>query len=464
MNTEKKYFGFPFTFWVVILFEFVERGSYYGMMSILSIYMSEQLGFSKTDVGTIKTLIQPLIYAIPILTGAIADKMGYRKTLMVAFGLLGIGYSLTSITSEFSSIFLSLIILAFGAGTFKPIISGTIAKVTDESNSGFAFGVFYWTINFGAFLFPLIIVPYLKSINQSLVMLVSGILTASMIIPTFFFYREPAQEDRVKESILEVFMSIMYKIFYILIDWRFLILVFIYSWFWVIYFQMFDAALWYLKDFVDATPLNNFVSNTFGFNWKFDVEHVTVVNAFAIILLQFVISFLVKNAKALPTMIIGISIATFGMVVLSLSTSIWVFLAGIFIFSIGEMTAHPKFISYLGLIAAPEKKATYMGFGFLYGASGALISGILGANLYVQLIDKPMITYVREKLAETGHLLKSDVTIKEAISAAEKFGISKAQVASHAYPSELWLTFSLIGVLCIVGLITYQYLFVKKKL
>lgn len=464
MNTEKKYFGFPFTFWIVILFEFVERGSYYGMMSILTVYMTEQLGFSKAAVGTIKSTIQPLLYILPILTGAIADKMGYRKTLMVAFGLLGIGYSLTSFTSEYTAVFLSLIILAFGAGTFKPIISGTIAKVTDESNSGFAFGVFYWTINLGAFLFPLIIVPYLKSINQSLVMLVSGILTASMIIPTFFIYREPAREDRVKESFKDVLKSILNKILNILFDWRFILFIFIYSWFWVLYFQMFDTVLWYLKDFVDATPLNNFVSNTFGFNWKFDVEHVTVINAFAIILLQFLISFLVKKAKALPTMIIGISIATIGMGILSLSTSIWVFLAGIFIFSIGEMTAHPKFISYLGLIAAPEKKATYMGFGFLYGFFGSFMAGHLGAYLYVQFIDKPMIIYVREKLAETGQILNSDVTIKEAINAAEKLGISKAQVAAHAYPSELWMIFSLIGVLCIVGLITYQYLFVKKKL
>ena len=149
---------FPFTYWVAIIFEFFERGSYYGVMSILSVYMTDQLGFAKTDVGLIKGTIQPLLYFLPILTGAIADRMGYRRTLMVAFSLLGIGYFLTSQVTEYSVVFLSLIIMGLGAGTFKPVISGTIAKVTDERTSTLGFGIFYWSINLGAFLFPMFVV------------------------------------------------------------------------------------------------------------------------------------------------------------------------------------------------------------------------------------------------------------------------------------------------------------------
>ncbi len=130
---------------------------------------------------------------------------------------------------------------------------------------------------------------------------------------------------------------------------------------------MFDTVLWYVRDFVDAAPLNDFISGVLGFDWKFDVEHVTVINAFTIFALQLLISPLVKNTKALPTIVTGVAIGTVGMAMLAISTNIWVFMAGITIFSIGEMTAHPKYISYLGLIAPADKKATYMGFGFLYG-------------------------------------------------------------------------------------------------
>jgi MFS family permease len=95
----------------------------------------------------------------------------------------------------------------------------------------------------------------------------------------------------------------------------------------------------------------------------------------------------VKNKKALPTMIVGIIMGTMGMAILAISTDIWIFLIGIILFSVGEMTAHPKFISYIGLIAPEDKKAMYMGYLFLYGVFGSSIGGILGAKLYVHFVD-----------------------------------------------------------------------------
>lgn len=450
--------SFPFTFWMAIIFEFFERGSYYGMMSVLSVYLTNELDFTKAGVGAIKSTIQPLLYFLPILTGAIADRMGYRKTLMVAFSLLGLGYFLTSQSTEYSAVFASLIIMGLGAGTFKPVVSGTIAKVTDENTSSVGFGIFYWTINLGAFLFPLFIVPWLKSLSWSYVMIASAICTGAMLIPTIFLYKEPEREVQAKESFGTVVKDIIGKITVVFMDWRFILFILIYSMFWILYFQMFDSVLWYVQAFVDATPLNNFVNSTFGTNWSFDVEHVTVINAGAIILLQILISTIVRKTKALPTMLVGISIATLGMAILSISTGIWVFIAGIFIFSIGEMTAHPKFISYLGLIAPKDKKATYMGFGFLYGVFGSGIGGIVGALLYVKFIDNPMIEFVRSALHTAGSklVLAENCTVKQALAAAESIGLSKEVVSTVAHPSTLWLIFSGIGVCCVIGLLLYE--------
>lgn len=449
---------FPLTYWIVIAFEFFERGAYYGVMSILSVYLTDMLGFTKTEVGAIKGTIQPLLYILPILSGAIADRLGYRKTLLVAFSLLGLGYVLTSQVTDYLPVFLFLIIMALGAGTFKPIISGTIAKVTNESNSSLGFGIFYWSINLGAFIFPLIIVPYLKNLDWSYVLLLAGIVTAAMLIPTLFFYKEPERQKQDDASLKEVFIDIFTKIKMVFLDWRFILFIFIYSWFWILYFQMFDSVLWYVREFVDASELNTFISGVVGFDWKFDIEHVTVINAATIILLQLFVSALVRKAKALPTLIIGISIGTIGMAILSLSTSIWVFLFGIFLFSLGEMTAHPKFIAYLGTIAPPDKKATYMGFGFLYGFFGSLIGGFLGAWLYVKFVDNPMIAFIRTALAERSPdvVLPDGVQIAEALKIADSVGIVKSEVVQYAYTSELWLLFSGIGVMCIVGLLLYQ--------
>ena len=73
--------SFSRNFWTVILMELFERGSYYGVMSVLSVYLvlgidQGGLGFSKESVGVIKSTITPILYILPILSGAIADRDG----------------------------------------------------------------------------------------------------------------------------------------------------------------------------------------------------------------------------------------------------------------------------------------------------------------------------------------------------------------------------------------------------
>ena len=420
LNTGYK--SFPKNYWVVIMMEFFERGSYYGMMSILSVYMTDQLSYTKESVGIIKSTIQPMLYILPILFGAIGDRFGYKKVLTFAFIFLGLGYFLTSQTTEYPMVFASLIIMAVGAGAFKPMISGTIARATNESNSTLGFGIFYWSINLGAFLFPLILVPFIKNtFGWQYVMLASAIATASMLIPTFLIYKEPEKPESTK-SLAEVLKGAVM----VLTDVKFIGLIVIYSGFWILYFQMFDSVLWYVQKYVDATSLNNFVNSALGaiginISWKFDVEHVTVINAGTIILLQIAVSNIVKNTKALPTMIAGIAMGTIGMAILAINTNIWIFMLGITIFSIGEMTAHPKFISYVGLIAPEDKKALYLGYSFLYGVIGSFIGGILGANLYVHFVDK------------------------------------------LNQPGTLWIIFSMIGVVTIIGLLIYNKFVSNQK-
>ncbi|GAP42174.1 MAG: MFS transporter [Lentimicrobium sp.] len=411
--------SFPRNFWTAIVMEFFERGSYYGVMSVLSVYLVTSvgdggLGFSKEGVGVIKSTITPLLYLLPILSGALADRFGYRRTLMMAFTVMSAGYFFTSLSSSYVLVFMSLILMAIGAGFFKPVISGTIARVTDESNSGLGFGIFYWSINLGAFIFPLILVPFLKGIGWNYIFIMAAVGTGSMLLLNLFVYKEPPRPANTK-PLAEVLKGILL----VLKDYRFVLMIVIYSGFWILYFQMFDTILWYLTDYMDMTPVNNAINSFLGLfvsnpSWKFEAEHVTVVNAGAIIALQLLVSSIVKKTPALPTMITGIALGTLGMGILAISTYAWVFVAGLIIFSIGEMTAHPKFISYIGLIAPPDKKALYLGYSFLYGVIGSGIGGILGATLYVKFVD----------------------------------GMGR--------PGLLWFIFSMIGVATIIGLLLYN--------
>ena len=417
--------SFPKNFWTVIFMEFLERGSYYGVMSVLSVFLilsgSEGgLNFSKEQAGAILGTIPPLLYFLPIIAGAIADRYGYRKVLFFAFTCMIFGYGFTGLSNSYFFVFISLTLMALGAGFFKPVISGTIARSTNENNSGLGFGIYYWSINLGAFLFPLILVPILKAQSYSYIFYMAAILATILFVINIFLYKEP-EGKKSNKSLSQVFREMIL----VLKDWRFILMIFLYSGFWILYFQMFGTVLWYVRDYVDMAPLNSAVNSFLGLfienpSWKFDVEHVTVINAGVIILLQLVVSNIVKRAPALPTMITGIGFGTLGMLILSISSSPWIFILGIVTFTLGEMTTHPKFISYIGLIAPADKKALYLGYSFLYGVIGSSIGGFLGARLYVKYVD------------------------------------------NLHQPATLWLILSCIGLFSMVSLIVYNR-FVAKK-
>ena len=427
--------GFERNFWVAIIMEFFERGAYYGVLSVLSVYLvinGEEggLGFSKSQAGTIMGTIQPLLYFLPIIAGGIADRYGYRKILFFAFTCITGGYLLTALTDSYIPVFASLLLMAVGAGFFKPVISGTIAKSTTQENSTLGFGIFYWSINLGAFLVPLILVPILKARGYSNIFYMAAIVGCILMIINTFIYREPAANIEMRKNLSaqeneKSIGKMLIGILSVVKDVKFITLIFLYSGFWILYFQMYGTVLWYLKEYVDMTSLNEAVNSLLGMfvadpQWKFDTEHVTVINAGVIICLQLFVSKLVQKWPALPTMIMGIGCGTAGMFILSLGSSPWVFITGLMIFTLGEMTTHPKFLSYIGIIAPSDKKALYMGYSFLYGVIGSSIGSFLGAGLYVKIVEQ-----------------------------------------MHQ-PQLLWLIFTGIGILSIVGLLLYNK-FVNKK-
>jgi len=418
MTEAKPRSSFPSTFWVANVMELFERGAYYGMNSVLAIYLAGSvaeggLGFGEQSVGFLQSIVYAATYVLPILGGALADRYGYRRMLLVAFSFLTAGYFATGYASTYALVFLSLLVMATGSGLFKPIISGTIARTTDESNSALGFGIYYWMINMGAFLAPLL-VSVLKGFSWRYVFVASALYTGLMLLPTVFVFRDPLGLDdderlrserdslagaergargvrqstpRNEKALKEVLMGAAE----VLTDSRFMLMIVVYSGFWVLYFQNFGSVLWYLRDFVDRTPVSSAVTSLLhglGLRWTFtfDAEHVTVINAGTIILLQVFISRLVRDWKPLPTMVTGMALGAVGFLLLASSRDPWVFVLGIAVFSIGEMTAHPKYYSFVGQVAPADRKAVYMGYAFLYGVFGSLLGSSLGAFLYERML------------------------------------------------------------------------------
>lgn len=388
-----KFSSFPRTFWVANVMELFERGAYYGMNSVLAIYLTTSVaaggvGASEQSVGFLQGIVYALTYVLPILGGALADRYGYRRMLMVAFSFLAAGYFAAGHMSSYGLVFLALAVMATGAGLFKPIISGTIARTTDESTSAFGFGIYYWMINLGAFLAPLV-VSWLKGFSWQYVFTASAGYTGLMLLPTVFVYTDPPRPASSKKL-----ADVLRGALEVLGDSRFMLMIVVYSGFWILYFQNFGSVLWYLRDFVDPRPVSTAVSSLLAAGgidiaFVFDAEHVTVINAGTIILLQVVVSRLVKDRPALPTMLTGMGIGAVGFFCLALSRNPWIFILGIAVFSLGEMTAHPKYYSYVGLVAPADRKAVYMGYAFLYGVFGSLLGSNLGGFLYERML-KPL--------------------------------------------------------------------------
>ncbi len=84
--------GFSRAFWVSSTVELFERMAYYAVFIVLTIYLSNILGFNDFESSMISGLFSGGLYLLPIFTGAYADKIGFRKSMIIAFSLLSIGY------------------------------------------------------------------------------------------------------------------------------------------------------------------------------------------------------------------------------------------------------------------------------------------------------------------------------------------------------------------------------------
>lgn len=417
--------SFSSTFWIANVMELFERGAYYGLNALLARYLTDSvakggLGFREDKVGLLQGVVYAVTYTVPILGGALADRYGYRRMLLLAFSLLSAGYFVAGEVTGYWPIFAGLLVMAVGSGLFKPIISGTIARTTTEKNSGLGFGVYYWMINLGALVAPLV-AGYLRGFSWRLVFVASSLYCAAMLIPSIFVYRDPLPKPENSKNPRDVLGDALT----VLSDARFMLLIFVYSLFWVLYFQNFGSVLWYLRDFIDVTPINEFFARTLHIdNFEFDAEHVTVINAGTIVLLQIVVSRLVKNLKPVPTMIGGILIGSMGFLFLALSQNPWIFVLGIATFSVGEMTCHPKYYSYVGIVAPSDKKAIYMGYAFLYGVVGALVGSNIGGEMYYEFLLP----------------LKGAANVSESLKT-------------------FWLVFAVLGVATMFALLAYNHFF-----
>jgi dipeptide/tripeptide permease len=163
-QTEK----FPKVFWTANVTELFERAAYYSMASFVVIYLG-QLGFGAYWPSNLNSVLWTLVYFLPILSGTIADQVGFRRSLLVAFLLLAAGYFLMgvpvwfaggelapTVAKEFTAkpgfvavVVVAIVLIGMGGSVIKPCISGTVQK-TSGTMATLGFAIFYMVINIGS--------------------------------------------------------------------------------------------------------------------------------------------------------------------------------------------------------------------------------------------------------------------------------------------------------------------------
>jgi dipeptide/tripeptide permease len=181
-------------------------------------------------------------------------------------------------------------------------------------------------------------------------------------------------------------------------DWKFGLFLLLMSGFWTAFNQIFYTLNLYIQDFVDTSDLmaasvsvmssiglGGYVEgfkNSMAVEGQINPEYIINVNAGAIIFFQVLVSYLVARLKPFTTIFYGTLVTVVSFSVLIFGTSGWVVVAGLMIFSFGEMMASPKSKEYTGKIAPPDKVAMYMGYFYWCVALGNLFGGILSGQFY----------------------------------------------------------------------------------
>ena len=428
---EKGSWKFPKAFWTANTVELFERAAYYAVFIAITLYLSRVVGFSDINAGWIGGMFAAGLYFLPPFTGAYADKIGFRKAIILAFSLLSIGYFTLGALPYKATVIPALVVLMFGGSFIKSIITGTVAKTTNEETRARGFSVFYGLVNVGAFLgktfaYPLRIQWGLESIN-----FYAATMTLLALIVVYFFYRS-ANVDGEGKTYREAWNGLVK----VVTNVRLLLLIIIVTGFWIIQHQLYATMPKYVLRTVGEHASPEWIAN---------------VNPFVVMVSVVFITNLMRNVKAVSSMSIGMFLMPLSALLMASSeflkeitgTSVSFFglfsahpvtvmmICGIIVQGLAECFISPRYLEYFSLQAPKGEEGLYLGFSHLH----SFLSSILGFGI-------------------SGYLLTA--------YAPDPSTLSPEQLV-HAYDHAhyVWYYFAGIGLTAATALVIYKKVFDK---
>ncbi len=180
---------FPSQIRYIVGNEACERYSYYGMRSILTVFMIQVLLFQEAEATSTYHLFAGACYLFPLLGAFISDRIwGKYKTILNLSLVYCLGHAVLAIWETKLGLYWGLGLIALGSGGIKPCVSAHVGDQFKASQSHLlkkVYELFYFMINFGSF-FSTIITPWtLKAYGPSIAFGIPGVL---MFFATIVFW------------------------------------------------------------------------------------------------------------------------------------------------------------------------------------------------------------------------------------------------------------------------------------
>jgi POT family proton-dependent oligopeptide transporter len=405
-------FGHPRGLTFLFTTEMWERFSYYGMRSLLVLYMTKYLLLPEhagdvRGLATVKAAlesmfgplaVQPLssqiwglytglVYFTPILGGLLADRvLGQRRTVIVGATLMAIGHFMMASEPLF---LLALLFLILGNGCFKPNISTQVGGLyaPGDPRRDRAYSIFYVGINVGAFLAPLVCGTLGEKVGFHYGFAAAGIgmclglviyLCASPLLPP-----DELQKRKAARAAHQPFTPGQWRAIAAL-----LVLYVPTILFWATYEQMGNTTILWIDKNVDRTI------DLFGWSAQIPTTWFLAFNPFMIFAFTpFVVTFWKRQAarRAEPSTITKMALGCFGVVASNLVKAfaayqagtgqanwLWV-LGAIAIITVGELYLSPIGLSLVTKVAPARIISMMMGVWLSTNFVGGFLAGYLGS-------------------------------------------------------------------------------------
>jgi POT family proton-dependent oligopeptide transporter len=367
--------GFERPFWVANISELFERLSYYAAFASLARYLHETLNFGVKQAGSLTGLFGGLVWFLAAFGGTLADRLGFRRSLSLAYFILSCSYFLLgSLGAPWLApvrnamplgvlVTIVLMLPALGIALVKPCVVGTTARASKENVRSIGYSIYYTLVNIGGAAGPYVASWVHQHISVENVFRVAALSVFAMFFAVLLLFKEPRRSDETQT----VSLAQAAKNFVTVIsNPRFMIFLLIFSGYWIVYWQEFIILPLYIHDYI---------------NPKTDTELILVTGPLTVISLQMLVSFLTQRIPAFSAITLGTLISGLAWVILIIHPTVPMAILTLLTVSLGEITQSPRYYEYISRLAPSGQQGTYMGFAFLPIGIGSLIGGWFGGVL-----------------------------------------------------------------------------------